>query len=557
MKSDRKKAFLLGIDGATFDVIFPLIKRGKLPNMQNMMGNGAHGILQSTIPSLSAPAWVAFMTGKNPGHSGTYHFRKININDYDNIYSQDLIDSSMFRGTTFFDYLGQLGYRVGVMTIPVTYPPWEVNGFMVSGYPCPDPHENPNFAFPSELSRDLPENLNWTEKESSDAIPKEEMRGAMDPQDVLNGGLSMMSRRTAYTLKLMERFDCDVTILVWGAIDRAQHMLWKYHDPSHVLHEPNNCFKTYIEQLYCHADALLGDIMTHVGPEAHFFIVSDHGFGPKQGSRFHLNAWLNQQGYLKATLKARLMNNPLTRTLKGAVFKFAAKLDISGRKKIMKAKRTFNRGTIDFNGTLAYRFPIDEQTEGVVINLKGRQPAGIVVEEEFELLRTELIERLGGVQDTRNGRRVITRCFRREELYKGDKAPEAPDIILVLDEEYFPGAGVAGAVFSQTPRIYLETISGKHRPEGIFMAHGPDISTGKLQENAGIMDVASTVLFALGEKIPRDIEGKVLRSAFSTERLKKAPEFVDRKIGMKFDTADLSDAEQESMRTKLHDLGYL
>jgi len=557
MKSDRKKVFVLGIDGATFDVILPLMKRGELPNMQKMMGNGTHGILRSTIPSLSAPAWVAFMTGKNPGHYGTYHFRKINIDDYDNIYSQNLIDSSMFRGTTFFDYLGQLGYRVGVMTVPVTYPPWEVNGFMVSGYPCPDPHENPNFVFPSELSRDLPENLNWTEKESSDAIPKEETRGARDPQDVFNGGLSMMSRRSAYTLKLMEQFDCDVTILVWGAIDRAQHMLWKYHDSSHILHQPNNRFKAYIERLYCHADRLLGEIVNHVGPEAHFFIVSDHGFGPKQGTRFHLNAWLNQQGYLKATLKARLMNNPLINALKTPARRFVDGLNVFTRRKINRAKHTFAMSSLDFNETFAYRYPIDEQTDGLVINLKARQPSGIVSEKQYEALRNELIDRLLNLSNPYNGRHVIKKCFRREELFAGHKAMEAPDIILVLDESHFPGARTAGVLFSPIPPSQLETISGNHRPEGIFMAHGPDISTGKLQENASIMDVAPTVLYALGEKIPCDIEGKILRSVFSAKRLKKAPEFVDRDIGMEFDTADLSEAEQESMRTKLQDLGYL
>lgn len=557
MKSNRRKVFVLGIDGATFDVILPLMERDKLPNMQKMIQKGVHGNLQSTIPSLSAPAWVAFMTGKNPGHYGTYHFRRINISDYHNIYSQDLIDSSMFCGATFFDYLGQLGYRVGVMTVPVTYPTWKVNGFLVSGYPCPDPDGNPNFTYPYELSKDLPENLNWTEKESSDAIPKEELRGPGAPQDILNGGLSMMSRRTEYTLKLMEQFDCDLTILVWGAIDRAQHILWKYHDPGHVLHQPNNCFKTYIEQLYCHADALLGDIMTHVGPEGHFFIVSDHGFGPKQGSLFHLNSWLNQEGYLKPTLKAKMINNPVIKMLKTPVLRFAATLDNSRQKKMVKARQALNMGTVDFNRTLAYRFPIDDQTEGVAINLKGRQPSGIVPQEKFESFRAELEERLRKLQDPRNGRRVIKECFRREELYKGDKAQEAPDIVLVLNEDYFPGTGTAGMVFSRIPQVYLETISGNHRPEGIFMACGPGLSTGKLSEKANIIDVAPTVVYTLGEKIPSDIEGKVIRSAFSTERLKNAPEYTEREVYKGTEAMGLSSAEQESMRSKLRDLGYL
>lgn len=557
MKNKRNKAFILGIDGATFNIINPLMEKGKLPNMQEVVQNGVHGNLLSTIPSISAPAWVAFMTGKNPGHYGTYHFRKIDIRDYRNIFSQDLINSSMFSGDTFFDYLGESGYRVGVMTIPVTYPPWKVNGFMVSGYPCPDPDGNANFTFPSSLSKSLLQNLNWTETDSSNSIPKEETRGARDPQDILNGGLTMMSRRTEHTLKLMDSFDCDVTALVWGAIDRAQHILWKFHDPGHILHQAGNPCNDYIQRLYCHADKLLGDIMAHLGPENHLFIVSDHGFGPKQGCRFNLNSWLNQHGYLKPTLKARLMNNPLINTLKGQAIRFASGLNTRGQKKMMQIKQTFGGGGIDFSETAAYMFPIDEETEGLVINMKGRQPSGIVAEDKYESIRTEIMGKLREIKDPRNGRGIIKECYKREELYNGSRVDETPDIIIVLEESYYPGARATGRIITEIPAASFDINSGTHRREGIFMACGPDILSGMLQEDAGIMDIAPTLLYALGEKIPNKMEGKVLKSVFSADRLKQVPVFIDRKTVAGVDSIDLSVTEQESMKNRLRDLGYL
>ena len=447
MKSEKKKAFVLGIDGATFDIIYPLMEKGKLPNMQKLIAEGMHGTLHSTVPAISAPAWVTFMTGKNPGHYGTYHFYKINSESYHTMYSLDLINSSVYHGDTFFDYLGRIGYKVGIMTVPVTYPPWEVNGFLVSGYPCPDPDENSNFAFPRHLGKELPENLNWTEKESSDAIPKEEMRGAKDPPDILKGGLAMMSRRTAYTLKLMKQFNTDVTILVWGAIDRAQHLLWKYHDPRHILHQPDNKYEKFIEELYCHADTLLGEIISCIGSDTSLFILSDHGFGPKQGSYFHLNAWLKQQQYLKTNIKSGLTNNPIYNMLKGRLRNFVSNMKIENRRKIINAKKKFGMSAIDIKKTRAYRLPIDEQTEGLVINLKGRQPAGIVTENEYEVVRSELIDKLSMLQHPHTGKQVIKKCFRREELFSGDKAHYAPDIILVLQEDYCPGSGNSGKNF--------------------------------------------------------------------------------------------------------------
>lgn len=554
---NKKKVFVLGIDGATYSVISPLINQGKLPNFQKLISRGVHGVLHSTIPSLSAPAWVAFMTGRNPGHYATYHFRKINIKEYQNIHSQDLINSSSFSGTTFFDYLGELGYTVGVVTVPVTYPPWKVNGFLVSGYPCPDPADNPNYTFPQFLSREILENLNWTEKEHAGSISKGELRGASDPGDILDGGLAMMSRRTHYTLKLMKQFNSDVTVLVWGEIDRAQHKIWKYHDPDHVLHPSDGKYKSYLERLYCHADNLLGTIVSNLSPDTNLFILSDHGFGPKQGSYFHVNAWLEMHGYMKARLKSKLLNNPLLNSLKGPIRSFVMKRNVSTRKKIRDAKGRFTVGAIDFEQTLVYRFPVDEQTEGIVINLKGRQQSGTVTGERYETLRTELIDRLKEFKDPRNGKYVIKRCVRREDIYAGEKMMDAPDIICTLHEGYYIGSRVEGDLITPIPEAHIDSMSGNHRPEGIFLASGPGIREGTSFEKADIIDVAPSLIYALGERIPESIEGKVITSIFSDECLRNAPQFVEYEFCVNNESVSLSSVEEESMKDKLKDMGYL
>ena len=557
MQTQQAKAFILGIDGATFDIINPMMACGKLPSMQKIVQTGVSGTLHSTIPSLSAPAWVSFMTGKNPGHYGTYHFRKIDVDSYENIFCDDLVNSSFFRGETFFDYLGKLGYKVGVMTVPVTYPPWEVNGFLVSGYPCPDPARHANFTFPPEVAASLPKNLNWTEIEGDGKIPKEELRGAREPDDILKGGKRMMRRRTAATFDLMARYHIDVTVLVWGAIDRAQHMLWKYHDPEHVLHEKGNRYRDYIEQLYSHADLLLGRIMNHVGPDTRIFVVSDHGAGKKQGSHFHMNAWLGRNGFLKASTRARILDNRLAGWVKRPLRHMMIKYNAGQWNTMVKRKQNFYLDNLDFRKTSAYRFPIDEQTEGLVINLKGRQPSGAVDNCEYEAVRTCLIKLLSEFRDPLNGNPVVKQCFRREELYSGSKLFQAPDIIVSLEDNYFPGSACNGPVCSPLPPVYLETISGNHRREGIFLACGPEISKGDLQPDASIMDVAPTVLYALGEKIPSDMEGKPLESVFRREGPEMRPVYFDRDFSGDRAVAELSAEEQENMADQLKELGYI
>lgn len=60
----NRKVVVIGLDGATFDLIKPWVDEGRLPNIGNLMKNGVSGYLRSVIPVLSAPAWVSFRTGK-------------------------------------------------------------------------------------------------------------------------------------------------------------------------------------------------------------------------------------------------------------------------------------------------------------------------------------------------------------------------------------------------------------------------------------------------------------------------------------------------------------
>jgi len=102
------KVLIIGLDGATFDVISPMLKDGKLPTIGKIMKEGTWGELESTIPPQSAPAWTFFMTGKNPGKHGVYDwFEQDPLKDIKNI-DQKLITSHLYSGTTFLDLFSYL-----------------------------------------------------------------------------------------------------------------------------------------------------------------------------------------------------------------------------------------------------------------------------------------------------------------------------------------------------------------------------------------------------------------------------------------------------------------
>src|SRR5262245_56204557 len=68
------KVFVLGLDGATWDVLRPLADQGRLPHLARLTERGAAGTLRSVFPPLSPVAWTAVMTGKNSGKHGIFEF---------------------------------------------------------------------------------------------------------------------------------------------------------------------------------------------------------------------------------------------------------------------------------------------------------------------------------------------------------------------------------------------------------------------------------------------------------------------------------------------------
>ena len=124
------KVFILGLDGATFEILNPLMAEGLMPNLHQLCIDGVHGPMRTIFPPVTAPAWLALATGLNPGKTGAYDY--INRSDP----SSDLyvpISSAYYVDRSVWDYLNKAGLSVGIFNYPTLSPPPPVNGFAVSG----------------------------------------------------------------------------------------------------------------------------------------------------------------------------------------------------------------------------------------------------------------------------------------------------------------------------------------------------------------------------------------------------------------------------------------
>src|SRR5690242_1871087 len=146
-----KKVLFIGLDGATFDVLDPLIAKGLMPRLQQFMSEGVRGPLETTIPPITPTAWVSWMTGKNPGKLGVFEFllRRKGSGEL-----PDTPVSSRSRdGLPIWDVLGQMGKQAIVTNVPCIYPPGLMNGVMVSHFLTPRGRRD--FTCPASLIEEI------------------------------------------------------------------------------------------------------------------------------------------------------------------------------------------------------------------------------------------------------------------------------------------------------------------------------------------------------------------------------------------------------------------
>ena len=179
------------------DLLGPWCEQGLLPTLSEILARGTHGNLLSTYPPLTGPAWASFMTGKSPGNHGAFEF----FRRQEGSYSQTLSGPSSIKGKSLWRILSDSGKRVGVMNVPLTYPPEEVNGFLISGLLTP--RNCSDWAYPRELIEELTDNL------GSYLIHHDEKYTKSNAENLLEEQYRILKSRTEAALYLMKAKEWD------------------------------------------------------------------------------------------------------------------------------------------------------------------------------------------------------------------------------------------------------------------------------------------------------------------------------------------------------------
>jgi predicted AlkP superfamily phosphohydrolase/phosphomutase len=476
-----------------------------MPNLGALLSEGVSGQLESTTPPFSAQAWVSLATGMNQARHGVVDFWEYSTDHG----RRNFVNARQIRAETLWQIASRHDLSVGITNVPVTYPPQEVNGYLVSGLLTPPGRED--YTYPLELRATIESLVPGYEPDPFDPLGASR-RQILELED-------WMARHERISRHLMDQHPTDVLFNVVQALDHLQHLFW---DETGGV-DRDTGFVSLINRCYGQVDDIIGHRRQMMDDRTNLFLVSDHGFGPVR-KWFHVNRFLLEHGLLTlgemqgAGVGAMLGRMGLTpQMLRGLV----RRLDLLGLRRWLgrMARVTLGRELdkslvppIDWSQTQAVSG--SPATEGVFVNLKGREPQGVVEPgEPYEALRGRLIAELLALRDPESAVPVVHAVHRREELYEGPYLDLLPDLVFDLgDGPYLVSdALVASQAVEPLPRDYLQ---GRHRSMGIFVAAGPDIRQGAQIVKPRIIDVAPTVLHTLGLPIPEDMDGRPLLEIF-------------------------------------------
>lgn len=546
----KRKILVIGLDGATLDILSPFMAQGTLPNLEQIARSGASGPLYSTIPPATGPAWLSLATGLKPESTGVFDFW---IRRGAGFRLRSL-NSDAFRGRAVWDLLGGAGKRVGIFCYPMLRPPYEIHGFMTTGLGAWPVEE---FTFPRGLKQEI---FSAAGGPFDLLLPYHEER--YDDLDLFLEQLEEMLEKQARASEyLLLNKEWDLFWVVFSQTDWLQHLFWRHLDPEHPLHMgalsegPRRKFQAFWKKI----DGMIGRLIDRAGPDTNIWILSDHGFGTND-KVFKLNAWLERNGYLvrkDSRLSPRLKIKQGTTAL---VRRAARRLHL-GRiipgihqrgRQWMDAIRLSVVDQIDLENSAAFDPGHTIPFGGIYIHDR----AAATREARFRL--AERISRELKQWGEQNQLQIKTwHPFRADD----PKGASGPDLLVTADnwrcvllKDRFDGELLEARPHS--PRH-----TGSHRMNGVLMACGPDIRNTEV-ESARIIDVAPTLLYLFDLPLPSNLDGEVVQNLITPEFLKRHPiRKTDRTPVVKPPAepgeSDGSASDDEAIRKMLKDLGYM
>jgi predicted AlkP superfamily phosphohydrolase/phosphomutase len=485
------KLIVLGLDGASFELLAPWLEKGELPNLKKIKRRGVWGDMKSCLPPVSAPNWKCYSTGKNPGKLGIFWWENVDFK-LQRVYCPDYRSESM----EIWDYLNRAGIQTAVINMPMAYPPRKIDGYIAAGGPSA---KEEGFTYPPAWEKEL-------KRKGYRVHPSKSIFNREACEELFEEILWMMKQRFELAHELTAEKNVGFIHLTVFYINVLQHFLWD---------------DNLVKKAWKVIDEEIGKLINLTEKAGWTLIMfSDHGSN-KIEEVFNINTWLKKEGLLKTkhTLFSKVMYGAsITRER------------VLGVVDTLGLKRVFQSAILEeiLNRVPTNAGEVSREAKTGVVNWEktvalgsGQGPLYLKPGKKAEETKEELAGRLEKLESPSTGRKPVRRVFRKEEVYSGEYLKKAPDLILEQAPHiHISGSIEKGEIFTKPDKWVAD-----NNKIGLFFAIGADIQKCKRIRNISILDIAPTILHLFDLPIPSEMDGKVLKNIFR-EGSKPAKESV-------------------------------
>ncbi len=454
----NRRLFVFGLDAAPPDLVFNKFI-DYLPNFKKVLAKSVYAPMRSCDPPITVPAWMVMMTGREPGELGLYGFRHRKGFSYNEI---SLPTSRSINVPRIWDYLGDNGYKSFVMGVPPSYPPYKINGWLISCFLTPD--DKVRFTHPLTLKYEV---KRLVDKYVFDVPFRRE-----DREWVLDNIFEMTDIHFKVAEYMMSSKPWDFFMYMEIGLDRIQHAFWKYMDRNHRRYQYHDRFSNAILEYYMKLDSFLGKILKE-NRDADILIVSDHG-AKKMDGAFAINQWLIDKGYLK---------------VKGDV----------------KAGSRLSDVEVDWSESIAWGW--GGYYGRIFLNVEGREEKGIVSSDDYEYYLKKISDDILSIKGPEK-EDWMNFVYRPYELYKTVNG-NPPDLMVYFDDLNWRSAGSIGYDSPYLDENDTGPDDAVHDYDGIFIWYSREFNKSVTLDGVSIYDVAPTILTYYDLEY-RDLKGEVI-----------------------------------------------
>ncbi len=503
LNKERYKILLIGLDGASWKVMLPLIDEGKLPNINKLMNNGCWGKLRVIDESISEVIWTSIATGKPPKIHGINNSL---IQDADT--KEIIIPTAKHRKVkAIWNILSEHKKKVGVVGYRVSWPAEKVNGVMISEGANEDNYFSSRYSEPSFKRLCSEKTFDSFKKAINIPIMLKREDKWVFNQDYFTFNISKY---------LLKNRKFDFFCLYFRGIDISSHCYWKYMFPGvqdASLEDTSQYYKDTIKNYYIWCDSSIGDLLRIIDKNTTVIVVSDHGF--------------------KTSLDV---------DRKYFFSKFDNLLKVSGLE-----ENNYNSKTVILKDTQNNYWWQEKKNISII---------GELSEAEFNAVRENAKNILKNIKIKETGQPIFKIP---NDTNNG--------FVLEVDREHFKWAPEHHILINSREYKILDFLirdpnSGTHdNTDAIIILSGQNIRHHQQLKGASEYDITPTLLYLLDLPVAADMSGEVLVNAINRDLLnKKPPRYIYTYEKEKKQTMQKPirlPVEEEKIKERMRSLGYI